>query len=34
MRRLIVNADDLGLTEGLNRGIIEAHTSGFSRAPA
>jgi chitin disaccharide deacetylase len=28
MRRLIVNADDLGLTEGVNRGIIEAHTAG------
>jgi chitin disaccharide deacetylase len=28
MRRLIVNADDLGLTDGVNRGIIEAHTAG------
>jgi chitin disaccharide deacetylase len=28
MRHLIVNADDLGLTEGVNRGIIEAHTGG------
>jgi chitin disaccharide deacetylase len=27
-RYLIVNADDLGLAEGVNRGIIEAHTSG------
>lgn len=28
MRRLIVNADDLGLTAGVNRAIGEAHTSG------
>ena len=28
MRRLIVNADDFGLTSGVNRGIIEAHTHG------
>jgi chitin disaccharide deacetylase len=28
MRRLIVNADDLGLTDGVNRGIIDAHTRG------
>jgi chitin disaccharide deacetylase len=28
-RRLIVNADDFGLTEGVNRGIIEAHTRGI-----
>ena len=29
MRRLIVNADDLGLTQGINRGILEAHASGI-----
>ena len=29
MRRLIVNADDLGLTAGVNRGIVEAHTAGI-----
>lgn len=29
MRRLIVNADDFGLTSGVNRGIIEAHTHGI-----
>ncbi|HTX08283.1 MAG TPA: ChbG/HpnK family deacetylase [Solirubrobacteraceae bacterium] len=28
MRRLVVNADDLGLTEGVNLGIIEAHAGG------
>lgn len=28
-RRLIVNADDLGLTPGVNRGILEAHRSGI-----
>ncbi len=28
MRRLIVNADDFGLTAGVNRGIVEAHTRG------
>jgi len=27
-RHLIVNADDFGLTEGINRGIIEAHEHG------
>lgn len=27
--RLVVNADDLGLTEGVNRGIIEAHLAGI-----
>ena len=29
MRRLIVNADDFGLTRGVNRGIIEAHQHGI-----
>lgn len=29
MRRLIVNADDFGLTSGVNRGIIEAHMHGI-----
>jgi predicted glycoside hydrolase/deacetylase ChbG (UPF0249 family) len=29
MRRLIVNADDFGLTEGVNRGIIDAHVGGI-----
>lgn len=29
MRRLIVNADDFGLTPGVNRAVIEAHTSGI-----
>jgi chitin disaccharide deacetylase len=28
VRRLIVNADDLGLTEGVNRAIVEAHCDG------
>jgi hopanoid biosynthesis associated protein HpnK len=28
VRRLIVNADDLGLTHGVNRAILECHTSG------
>lgn len=28
MRRLIINADDLGLTEGVNRAIFEGHESG------
>jgi chitin disaccharide deacetylase len=28
VRRLIVNADDFGLTEAVNRGIIEAHARG------
>jgi chitin disaccharide deacetylase len=27
-RRLVVNADDLGLTEGVNRAIMRAHVSG------
>jgi len=41
MRRLIVNADDFGLTAGINAGVIEAHTRGiltsaslFANAPA
>jgi len=29
VRRLIVNADDFGLTAGVNRGIAEAHTRGI-----
>ena len=29
MRRLIVNADDFGLTAGVNRGIVEAHSNGI-----
>jgi predicted glycoside hydrolase/deacetylase ChbG (UPF0249 family) len=29
MRRLIVNADDFGLTEGVTRGIVEAHLHGI-----
>jgi hopanoid biosynthesis associated protein HpnK len=29
VRRLIVNADDFGLTSGVNRGIIQAHQSGI-----
>ncbi len=29
MRRLIVNADDFGLTSGVNRGIAEAHEHGI-----
>jgi hopanoid biosynthesis associated protein HpnK len=29
VRRLIVNADDFGLTAGVNRAIIEAHTRGI-----
>jgi sulfofructosephosphate aldolase len=29
MRRFIVNADDLGFTDGVNRGIVEAHESGI-----
>jgi predicted glycoside hydrolase/deacetylase ChbG (UPF0249 family) len=28
VRRLIVNADDFGLTAGVNRGILEAHAGG------
>ena len=29
MKRLIVNADDFGLTEGVNRGIIQAFREGI-----
>jgi hopanoid biosynthesis associated protein HpnK len=29
VRRLIVNADDFGLTAGVNRGIVEAHRTGI-----
>lgn len=29
VRRLIVNADDFGLTGGVNRAIVEAHTQGI-----
>jgi chitin disaccharide deacetylase len=29
MKRLIVNADDLGYTAGVNRGIVEAHERGI-----
>jgi predicted glycoside hydrolase/deacetylase ChbG (UPF0249 family) len=29
MRRLIVNADDFGLTEAVNRGIVHAHNEGI-----
>ncbi len=29
MRRLIVNADDFGLTAGVNRAIVRAHTAGI-----
>jgi hopanoid biosynthesis associated protein HpnK len=29
VRRLIVNADDFGLTAGVNRGILEAHRAGI-----
>ena len=28
MRRLIINADDFGLTEGVNRAILEGHRRG------
>ena len=29
VRRLIVNADDFGLTAGVNRAIVEAHQKGI-----
>jgi predicted glycoside hydrolase/deacetylase ChbG (UPF0249 family) len=29
LRRLIVNADDFGLSEGVNRGIVTAHENGL-----
>src|SRR5580704_16194867 len=29
VRRLIVNADDFGLTAGVNRGVLEAHRAGI-----
>lgn len=29
MRRLIINADDFGLTQGVNRAIVEAHCQGI-----
>src|ERR1700721_3834440 len=29
MRLLVVNADDLGLSRGINNGILEAHTEGI-----
>ena len=29
MRKLIVNADDFGLTAGINRAIVETHTAGI-----
>ena len=29
MRRLIINADDFGLTSGINRAVIEAHRNGI-----
>ena len=32
LRRLIVNADDLGIAEGVDRGILEAHTAGVVTA--
>jgi len=32
MRRLIVNADDFGLTTGVNRGIAESHQNGIVTA--
>ena len=32
LRRLIVNADDLGIAEGVDRGILEAHAAGVVTA--
>ena len=32
MRRLIINADDFGLTSGVNRAIIEAHQQGVVKS--
>jgi len=29
VRRLIVNADDFGLTAGVNRAIVETHSNGI-----
>ena len=29
MKKLIVNADDFGLTEGVNRAVIEGHVHGI-----
>ena len=29
MRYLIVNADDFGLSHGVNRGVMQAHTAGI-----
>ncbi len=29
MRRLIINADDFGLTSGVNRGIVQSHQNGI-----
>jgi len=28
LRRLIINADDFGLTSGVNRGILQCHQKG------
>ena len=28
-RQLVVNADDLGLTEGVNRAVVAAHVEGI-----
>ena len=28
-KRLIVNADDLGRTGGINRGVVDAHRTGI-----
>ena len=27
-RIIVINADDFGLTEGINKGIVQAHTDG------